>query len=188
VHVLRLPVDDDGVVAVADGVEDGSFRIELLALLVVVRDRDVRSASDLAGIRLQLTNQHAQHRRFPGAIGPHEADTVAAHQSDRSVGHDEFPVERLGNPTGFDHQLPGAIAGVGLEPHHARMGTAGRALRPHGQERADAALITRAPRFDALAQPRFLRRQPLVEFRLLCRLAGKRRFLVANKRRVIARP
>ena len=94
-------------------------------------------------------------------------------------------VESSGGKLGF-----GLVVGLllGINGASGVFGAAGRALLPHGQERANAAFITRAPRFDPLAQPRFLGRQPLVEFRLLCRLAGKRRFLVANKRCVVARP
>src|SRR5207244_6249303 len=51
VDVTRSAVDRDGVVAVADGVEDGAFGIQLLALLVVIGRLDVGAAAHFAVIR-----------------------------------------------------------------------------------------------------------------------------------------
>ena len=62
VHVTRLAVDDDGVVAIADGVEHRPLRIELLALLIVVRDLDVGAVAHAAAVGLDRAEQQAQQR------------------------------------------------------------------------------------------------------------------------------
>ena len=66
VDMTRLAVDGDGVVPVADRVEDRPLGIELLALLIVVGDLNVRAAADRAAVRSELTEQEpAAGSSFP---------------------------------------------------------------------------------------------------------------------------
>ena len=77
-HVARATVRGDGVVALADRLEDRLVRIELLALLIVVRDLDVGAAPHLALVRRQLADDQSQQRRLAGAVRADEADAIAA--------------------------------------------------------------------------------------------------------------
>ena len=69
-HVARLAVDDHRVVAVADAVGDRPLGIELLALLVEIRDLQPRAAPDRARVRLELADQQPQQRRLARPFGP----------------------------------------------------------------------------------------------------------------------
>ena len=74
-------VDDDAVVPVANGVEDGLLRIQLFALLVVIGDLHVGAAPHLPRVGRQLAEDDPQQRRFAGAVRADEADAVAAHDA-----------------------------------------------------------------------------------------------------------
>ena len=92
VDVLRLAIHGHRVVAFADGVEHRALGVELLALLVVVRDLHVRAASNLAGIRLELAHQHPQQRGLARTVRPDQANAIAAYHAERRVPHDQtFP-------------------------------------------------------------------------------------------------
>ena len=84
-HVTRAAVCGHGVVALAHRVEHSPLGIELLALLVVVRDLHVRAATHLAGVRRELAEQQPQQRRLARAVGTDEADAIAAHDPGREV-------------------------------------------------------------------------------------------------------
>ena len=77
VDVLRPAVHGHGVVAFADGFEDRALGVELLALLVVVRDLHVRAAPHLAGVGLELAHQHPKQRGLARAVRPDQADAIA---------------------------------------------------------------------------------------------------------------
>ena len=83
--MARAAVGRDGVVALADRVEHRSLGIELLALLVVVRNLHVRALPHFPFVRRQLSQQHPQQRRLADAVRSYQADAVAAHDSGREV-------------------------------------------------------------------------------------------------------
>ena len=65
VNVARAAVDGDRVVALADRVEDGSLRIELLALLIVVGDLHIGAASHVRRCpAVSFAEQQPQQRRL----------------------------------------------------------------------------------------------------------------------------
>ena len=87
-NVLRPAIHSHGVVAFADGLEDGALGVELLALLVVVRDLHVCPALNLTGVGFELAHQHAKQRGFTGAVRPNQADAIAAHHAKRRATND----------------------------------------------------------------------------------------------------
>ncbi len=78
-NMLSAVVDGDGIATVGDGLPDRALRIELFALLIVVRDLHVGSAPHLSLVWLQFAEQHFEQCRLPGAIRSNETDTVASH-------------------------------------------------------------------------------------------------------------
>src|SRR5207247_11200098 len=90
--ILEVSVDvpahaghGDGVVAVANRVDDRSLGIELLPLLIEICDLHVGAALDTARIRRQLPDEQAQQRRLTGAVRPDEADSIAADDARREI-------------------------------------------------------------------------------------------------------
>jgi hypothetical protein len=73
-----LPVDDDDVVAVVDGVGNRSIGIELLALLIEIGDVEPRAVTDGPFVRFGLLHQQTQQRRFARAIRTDQADAITA--------------------------------------------------------------------------------------------------------------
>jgi hypothetical protein len=82
---------------------------------------------------------------------------------------------------------PGALAGVGLQAHRARLLTAAGPFAPHRHQRTHTAFVACAPGLDPLPQPRLFFSQLLVELRVLHRFGGERGFLVAHERCVVTR-
>ena len=62
--VPRLAVDDNRVVAVVDGVGDGPLGIELLALLIEVRNLQARALLHFPRVGLQRPHEQPQQRRL----------------------------------------------------------------------------------------------------------------------------
>ena len=104
--MLSAVVDRHGIVTVGDGLPDGALGIELLALLIVVRDLHVGAAPHFSRVGLQIAEQHLEQRRLPGAIRSNETDTVATHHPHHEVGDDRPAVKRLRDALGLEHHLP----------------------------------------------------------------------------------
>ena len=85
VHVARTPPTVTVSLPSADGVDDRALGIELLALLIEVRDLHVRAAPDLARVGLELADQQPQQRRLAGAVRPDQADPIAAQDPRREI-------------------------------------------------------------------------------------------------------
>ena len=185
--VPRLPVDDDGVVAVVDAVGDRLLRIELLALLVEVRDPHARAAGDRPCVGLDLPRQQLEQRRLAGAVGSDEADAIPAQDALRVVAHDlkgaRLRRERLGHMVRLEDQPARRLARVDRQAHVPAGRALGGALGAERHERADTALVAGPPCLDALPQPRLfllellvesIERQPvrILGLRLLVQIAG----------------
>ena len=69
-HVTWLAVDDDRVVAAVDGVGDRALRIELLALLIEIRDLQARAVPDVALVGLHLPTSIRSSVVLPDPFGP----------------------------------------------------------------------------------------------------------------------
>ena len=91
-------------------------------------------------------------------------------------------------PLGLEHELPGRVGLLDLQTHRPDLLAPRRALVAHRHQRPHAAFVARPPRLDALAQPRFLLGQPLVELVLPDGLVRQPLLLPAEERRVVAGP
>ena len=182
------PLTVTRVVAFADGVDDGALGIELLALLVEVGDLHVGAVRTVAAVGRQLAEQQPQQRRLAGAVGTDEPDAIAAHDAGGEVADDAAAAEGLRHRIGLEHHLAAGLGRLDLQPHGADLRAAGGALGAHRHQRAHAALVAGAPGLDALPQPHLFLGQLLVELLVGDRLVGQPLFLLAQERRVVARP
>ena len=108
---MRLAVDDDGGVAVVDGVGDGGFGIELLALLVEIGDLQPRPAADGALVGLELADQQPQQRRLSGPVRTDQPDAIAAQDPSASSRARRHGRRRLVvTLLGLEHKTSGRLA------------------------------------------------------------------------------
>ena len=173
VHVARDAADRHGVVAVGDRVDDGPIGIELLAVLIEVRDLHVRAVLALRPRRAPASpTSNRKQRRLAGAVRSDEPDAIAADDAGREAFHDRLAAVGL-RDVGRPRTRRGPIA----RPHrHAaarsRTSSAARgALLPHRQQGAHASFVAGAPRLHAAPEPGFFLREALVELLVRERLA-----------------
>ena len=189
VHVARPAIGGDRIVSLAHCLEHRLVGIELLALLIVVRDLDRRPAAHFAGVGRRFAKQHPQQRRLAGAVRADEADAIAAHDACGEGLNPELGAwKRFRDTIDFEHQFARRIRRLRLQAHAARLLAPLGAFRTHRHQRADTSLVARAPRLDALSQPGFLFGELLVEALLRRRLDGQRLVLPSQIRGVVARP
>ena len=127
-------------------------------------------------------------RGLARAVGPDQADLVAAH--DRQAGPVDDPAVVVGEPglLGLDHQRARPLGLLGEHPGVAGPLPAFAALLAEGLERPDPPLVAGPSGLDALADPDLLLGQPLVEEGVLTLLGRQRRLLALEEGRVVARP
>ena len=99
-----------------------------------------------------------------------------------------FRSERLADVLRFEHDLTRRLAALDLKTDRAGSLAPSRPLLTHGHQRANPPFIPRPPRLDALAQPRFLTRQPLVELLLRKSLSRQPLLPFPKKGLVVAGP
>jgi hypothetical protein len=133
-------------------------------------------------------HQQPQQRRLAGAVGPDQADAIAAADANRKVAHHRHGAVRLADAIGFEDHVPGSVGDLDLQADVADLSAAGRALGAHRHQRADPAFVAGPPRFDAAAQPHFLARHRLVELLFGRRFVGEPGSFLVDERRVTARP
>ena len=188
VHVTRLPVDRHRIVPVAHRVEHRALGVELLALLIVVGRLHVCAPPHLPLVRRQLSQQQPQQRRLAGAVGPDEANPIPTHDPHGDLVDDHAGAITLRHPARLEDELARLVRLFGPHPDGAHLLPAIRALLAQGQQRLDTPLVARPPRLDALPQPDFFLREPLVELVVLDGFVGEPFFLPPQERRVVARP
>ncbi len=110
---------------------------------------------------------------MPAPFGPDQAEAVAAHDAQVEIAHDGAVAETLADVPQFGDELAGALARIDrqldvAEPLAPRLAFASQLLQP-----LDAALVARAPRLDALADPDFFLRPELVELAVRHGLVGE---------------
>ena len=167
VDVLRPAVDRHRVVTVGDRFPDRAIGIELLALLIVVGDLHVRAAPHLSGIGLELAEEQLEQRGLAGAVRSNEADAVAAHHPQRRSWR-RPGVRRMTSRSARPRRPSGRCARRSRsagEPTRSGDRRAARSSRMASSARTRPSFRVRRG-LDALAQPRFLLRQPLVELRV----------------------
>jgi hypothetical protein len=111
------------------------FRIELLALLIVVRDLHVRSSPHLPASDPSSPSINFNSVVLPEPFTPNQADAIAAHDACREVANHRPAVERLREAFSLEHDLSAPVTHLGLEPHRAHLRAASRTLLAHGQQR-----------------------------------------------------
>ncbi len=186
--MARSAVYGHRVVAVAQRVEHRPLRVELLALLIVVSDLDVRAAPDLAPVGRQLAQQQPQQGRLAAAVRPDQANPIAAHDARGKVRNHRLRSVRLRDRVGFEDELTGRSGRLDLQTDRRGLLASRRPFLTHRHQRANPPFVARPPRLDALTQPRFLLRQALVELFLRDRLVGQPLVLLSKERRVVAGP
>ena len=186
-HVLAAAADLDEVRARADDFRERRVVIELGAELVEIRDRQLGTQADGACIRADFPEQEFEQRRLAAAIGPEQSDFVAALDHARKIIDDAARAEALADVPHFSNQFARALAGGHLEIHLAEAITARGTLAAQLLQPQHAALVARAARFDALANPHFFLREQLVEPGVLLRFGVEQLFLTPLVLRVVAR-
>ena len=76
--VLLLAVDLDEILAFGHILKRAPVFAQRRAVLVEIRDLQLRADLDLAGLRLQIAQQQLQQRGLAAAVRADQADTVAA--------------------------------------------------------------------------------------------------------------
>ena len=160
--MVPLTVDGDPVcVGYVGG--DRALGIELLALLIEVRHVQPRAPPDDASVRFELADEQPQQSGLARAVRSDQTDAVAAHDAHGPVAHDRERAERFRDVPGLEHQTPRRFARFERHADGARLGAICGAFRTKRHERSHATFVPRAPRLDALPEPRLFLRQLLVE-------------------------
>jgi hypothetical protein len=186
--VARFPVHGHHVVSAVHGIGDRLIGVELLTLLIKIRDLQPGAASDHAAIRLELSDQEAQQRGFSRTVGPDQANPIASKNPLRIVIDDRHTTERLADVFGLEDQPSRRVTRIDRHPHRALVGAICGPLLTQLHEVADATLVARASCFHTLTQPRFLLHQFLVQTRELQCLGIQCFGLLLEIRRVASRP
>src|SRR6185436_3240971 len=148
----------------------------------------VRAVPDLASVRFHGAKEQPQQRRLAAAVRADQPNAIAADDPSREVSPDVLRSEALADVVSFEHRLTRTSRRLDLQADGSVLLTPSRAFLAHRHQRAHAALVTRPAGFDALTQPRFLFRKPLIELLVGDRLVGQRLVLPSKEGRVIARP
>ncbi len=80
--VERLAADVDPRAAVGDVLEDALVVVEVLPVLIEVRDARVLADDDLASGRREVTEDRADQRRLSGPVSADDADPLAGHEGE----------------------------------------------------------------------------------------------------------
>ena len=145
-------------------------QVQRVAHLVEVGHLQVRALAHLAGgqghIGLQLAQNQLEQRAFAGAVGPQQADLVAAQQGRAETVDDDFGGPRVAKTfrhiRQFGHDLAALVAARDVQVDAAHRIAPRRAVVAQGFEPADARHTAGAARFHALADPDLFLRQQLV--------------------------
>src|SRR5262249_38320706 len=95
---------------------------------------------------------------------------------------------RLAHVFGLEYQTARRLGLLDAKPCRSHDVAARGALASHRHQRAHPSFVSRAPRLDALPQPRFFLRELLVELFLQSRLVGEPLVLLADECLIVARP
>ena len=123
----------------------------------------MRAELDRARFGRELAEQQFEQRGLAAAVRADDADLVAAPDGGGEIAHDRRAAVAEGDVLRLDHLLAGHAAGLDFDARGAFALAALAAFLAHRLQRADAALVAGAAGLHALAQPRFLLRELLVE-------------------------
>src|SRR5690606_34149690 len=127
--------------------------IKLGAGLVEIGDLQIAAEPHLARVRRETAGQDLEERRFARAIGPDDADAVAAPDAGREVAENHALAIALGDAAGFDHQLARQAAAFGLHADIAAALDCFGLFLTQGMEAAETPLVALAPCGDAASEP-----------------------------------
>src|SRR6185503_3391311 len=95
-HMAESALHEHAVAALRDEhVAQGLAGIELLAALIEIGEREILRDLDAAGVGRQLADQQLDQRALAGAVGPDDADAVAAQDQRREI-LDQYAVTAFG--------------------------------------------------------------------------------------------
>ena len=132
--------------------------------------------ADLAGVGLQVADQHAQQRRLAGPVRPQYADPVAAKYAGAETLDDRAAAILLGDIAGLDRHAAPDLAFLKHDAGALRRAEHGGAALAHVRQRGEAALVAPAAGGDAAMQPARLLGDPPVELLLPPQFLGDHRF------------
>ena len=187
-HVARLAVDDDVIAAVGDVFHHRALELQLRALLVVVGDLEPRAAPEHARCRLDLPQQQPDQRALAGAVRADDADAVAAHDRQIDVAQHRATAELHAGALGLEHLAAGLGRLLQRDVDAADALASQAVFLAQPVQRAHAALVARAPRLHALADPHLFLRQLLVEQRGVLRFGRELLRLLPRVGVVVAVP
>ena len=127
--------------------------VHQLALLVDNDAGERFGERDLAAVGRDLAGQQPEQGRLAGAVGPDQADAVAALDAQGEVPDDRALAEALEDMLGVDHGFRADIVLGQRQPRRARRAEHRRALGAHFVELGQAALVTAAACGDPALQP-----------------------------------
>ena len=198
-NMPRATVDRDRIPAAAGHVvHDGCRGIELFALLIEVRRQQRSAAINRPCSGFQLAHQELDQRRFAATVGTDDADTITAHDARgeiRDYRSGACGGRRMAGPPksnarcrASNTSFPDGDASCALRSTCPIAFAPLAALSAQLLEGAHSAFVARAPRFHALANPRFLLRELLVEQRRVPGLDFQRCPLLQHVLVVVAGP
>ena len=163
--MARLAADADLVGAAAgQRIAQRRRRVEAFAALVERHHLERDAELHRAGIGRQHAGQQVDQRRLAGAVGADDADPVAARDAQRQIlDHDRRRQRPWRRRSASITSLPEVCASLASS---LTLPCAARAVRRCVAQRvqiAEPALVARAPRGDAVAQPVLLARDLAVE-------------------------
>ena len=173
-HVSSLPAGLDPFRSRADRLDQRAAFVELLAQAgrSTRRRGSCRAGRVPRRVRARRGSASAAStcRRRCGPINPSRSPRITCVVRSRTIGR---PSKRLRDVRKLRDQLPGALARIQRQPDVAQPVAARRALAAQHFEPPHAPFVARAPRFDALADPRLFLRPELVELAARCILGDE---------------
>ena len=150
--------------------------VERRAALVEISRLQGRGPADLAGIGLQVADQHAQQGRLAGAVRPQYADPVAAQYAGAETLDDGPAPILLGDIVGLDRHAAPDFAFLEHDAGALRGAEHGGAAFAHVVQSGQAALVALPAGGDAAMQPAGLLGDPPVELLLAAQFLRDHRF------------
>ncbi|CAM3840436.1 hypothetical protein KEGY108214_08280 [Kerstersia gyiorum] len=161
--MLALVADFHPFTARADDIGQRGVFIQLGAHLVEIGHLQLAAQAHGAAVRGEFAQHDFQQRGFARAIGPDDADAVAAHDGSGVIADHGAVAESLADAFQLRHQLAGTFTLVQLQVDLALQVAALGALHAQLLQAAHAAFVAGTAGFHALADPDFFLRQQLVE-------------------------
>src|SRR5215813_4733493 len=146
-------------------------------MLVEMCDLQASSNDYFPARRCCLPQDELKKCSLAATVGTDDTDPIATEYGCRQPANDNIVAISETHSAQVDYQFAGQCTGIEPEADLTRRSQSLAALSPHGLQRPHSPFIARAPRLDALANPRFFFGQLLVEIRRRTRLDFQQFFL-----------